>query len=270
MSFPLIISIFVAQTQCFYDSCASRDLRNIKIITTVKTCYILLQLGQTQCLCGILLFLTLGSTIIEYFAYICFGANGASVYGYCLYIYMVLIYLYIYRTVTYITSPICPKIRSGTFTKQHRLLYIVVGEVIFSPIDEKIFSEQLCVYCRPNRFLVHTLLYTLCSKHNNGVFIRDRMRSATRLWLGLSKAGQSKCTLRYFAQTANNIPALIRYRFMTLTCLVGRHSGRESGSVRVRLQLSVRLKLQPPDYVFYSLNPTLVAVIFYHANRHDV
>ena len=168
---------------------------------------------------------------------------GVSVYGYCLYIYMVLIYLYIYRTVTYITSPICPKIRSGTFTKQHRLLYIVVGEVIFSPIDEKIFSEQLCVYCRPNRFLVHTLLYTLCSKHNNGVFIRDRMRSATRLWLGLSKAGQSKCTLRYFAQTANNIPALIRYRFMTLTCLVGRHSGRESGSVRVRLQLSVRLKL---------------------------
>ena len=41
---------------------------------------------------------------------------------------------------------------------------------------------------------------------------------------------------RYFAYTANNIPALIRYRFMTLTCLVGRHSGRENGSVRVCLQ----------------------------------
>ena len=38
------------------------------------------------------------------------GANGASVYGYCLYIYMVFIYLYIYRTVTYITSPISPKL----------------------------------------------------------------------------------------------------------------------------------------------------------------
>ena len=39
------------------------------------------------------------------------GANGASVYGYCLYIYMVFIYLYIYRTVTYITSPVSPKNR---------------------------------------------------------------------------------------------------------------------------------------------------------------
>ena len=93
-----------------------------------------------------------------------FGANGASDIGYCS------IYVKIYKhhiniqTVTINTSPISPRIRSGTFTKQHHLLYIVVGEVIFSPVDEKIFSEQLCVYYTPNRFLVHTLQNSLCCR----------------------------------------------------------------------------------------------------------
>ena len=37
-------------------------------------------------------------------------------------------------------------------------------------------------------------------------------------------------TNRYIAQTANNALTLNRYQFIALTCLVGRHSGRMSGS----------------------------------------
>ena len=69
------------------------------------------------------------------------------------------------------------------------------------------------------------------------MFIRDRMRSATRLWLGLSKAGQSKCTpIVISLKTVNNTTALNRYQICAFKHLVGRHSGRESGSLRVRLQ----------------------------------
>ena len=78
----------------------------------------------------------------------------------------------------------------GSSLHNEALLYIVVGEVIFSPIDEKnlIFLIVVCCTIQPlmhtNRYLVHTL---------------------------------------------KNNPALIRYQLRALTSLVGRHSGRESG-----------------------------------------
>ena len=40
-------------------------------------------------------------------------------------------------------------------------------------------------------------------------------------------------TNRYFVHTLKNTPALIRYRLRALTCLVARHSERESGSTRL-------------------------------------
>ena len=40
-------------------------------------------------------------------------------------------------------------------------------------------------------------------------------------------------TLRYFAYTLKNAPALIRYRLRALTCLVGRHRRRMSASIRL-------------------------------------
>ena len=40
-------------------------------------------------------------------------------------------------------------------------------------------------------------------------------------------------TLRYFAYTLKNAPTLIRYRFIALTCLVGRHSRHMSAYTRL-------------------------------------
>ena len=40
-------------------------------------------------------------------------------------------------------------------------------------------------------------------------------------------------TNRYFVHTLKNTPALIRYLLRALTCLVARHSERESGSTRL-------------------------------------
>ena len=40
-------------------------------------------------------------------------------------------------------------------------------------------------------------------------------------------------TNRYIVRTLKNSPTLIRYRLRTLTCLVARHSERESGSTRL-------------------------------------
>ena len=40
-------------------------------------------------------------------------------------------------------------------------------------------------------------------------------------------------TNRYLVHTFKNTPALIHYRLKALTRLVGRHSGRESGSTRL-------------------------------------
>ena len=40
-------------------------------------------------------------------------------------------------------------------------------------------------------------------------------------------------TNRYFVHTLKNTPALIRYRLRALTCLVARHSERESGSTHL-------------------------------------